>query len=331
MMLLTGGYEAVQSRAGWLEVKNAGTVSVGGHDRADFLHNMISNDVLGLDLLEGRRGTLLTPTGKMVAEFHYYRLPDSFLFTLQGWDVDHFVNILGSYIIVDDVTLEVWTERFASFSIQGASSGTVVEDLIGVRSIPKPARATRGNWQGHEFLAIDRPDIGDRGYFLLIAQAGREALRQALVGLHGQGIEEVTPAEFSLLRLERGCPLAGTDMTRDSNPLEAGLDDAISLEKGCYVGQEVIAKATHIGGMPRRLVRVRFEGEIAVKAGSTLQVNGSERSIGQVTSCNWSPRLGAVIALARLRSRFAHEGQQVETANEAGLQVTGTVVNDFLG
>ena len=97
-------------------------------------------------------------------------------------------------------------------------------------------------------------------------------------------------------------------MTPETNPLEAGLIEAIDYEKGCYVGQEVIARATHIGGIPRKLVQVRIDSDSPVAAGASVFAEGQDRAVGRITRSAESPRLEAVIAMARVRTAFATGG-----------------------
>ena len=316
------GYRAVRESVGWRQLSERGFVAVRGPDRVDFLHNMISNDVEGMTIGQGRHGTLLTPTGKMVADFHYYLLEGLVLLTLSLERIAPLLATLDGYIVMDDVTLEDLTPTRVTFSIQGPAS----EELVGGwlnEAPPRVGFAREIGFEGSLLWWVNRPSLGEQGSELFVDPAVADQVTSHLEGMAGAGVVRVSDQTWALLQLEEGQPRFGVDIDETSNPLEAGFHDAISFEKGCYVGQEVIARATHIGGIPRRLVRVELDGEIGVPAGAALLTSDGERRVGVVTSCRWSPVNERVIGLARVRTKAAASGTvlQGEAGNGSLIQV----------
>ncbi len=133
------------------------------------------------------------------------------------------------------------------------------------------------------------------------------------------------PEAAESLRLERGIPRFGVDFTERNNPVEAGLQYAISFTKGCYVGQEVVSKATYVGGVSRRLVRLRIAEESAAPAGTDIIDDGGKK-VGVVTSSAYSPEFRSAIAFGYVKSRFACPGIQVAAAYPGGRLVEAEVM-----
>ena len=118
-----------------------------------------------------------------------------------------------------------------------------------------------------------------------------------------------------LLRLERGIPVFGIDMDESNNPIECGLDDAISFDKGCYVGQEVVSKATYVGGVGRYLRPLLIATDHSVPSGAQV-LSDDGKSIGHVTSSAFSPAFGRTVALAFVKRTFAQPGQRLRIGFE---------------
>jgi folate-binding protein YgfZ len=151
--------------------------------------------------------------------------------------------------------------------------------------------------------------------FCLYLEPSRE--REVIAALVEAGAREVSHEAIEAARIEAGYPVFGVDMTDDTIPLEAGIEDrAISMTKGCYVGQEVIIRVLHRGHgrVARKLVTLRIEGG-PPQRGARLFV--ADRDIGFVTSAAMSPRLGS-IAMGYVHRDFVAPGTALEAAADAG-------------
>jgi folate-binding protein YgfZ len=162
-------------------------------------------------------------------------------------------------------------------------------------------------------------DTGEPGYDLLIDTAGADALRGELQAKGAVGLDRGTA---DALRIEAGVPVFHRDMDEETIPLEAGIEPrAISLTKGCYVGQEVIIRVLHRGHgrVARKLVGLTFDHDTVAASGDTIQADGKD--VGRVTSSTWSPALKRAIALGYVHRDFLAPGTPV-TVNGAAAQVT---------
>jgi folate-binding protein YgfZ len=193
-----------------------------------------------------------------------------------------------------------------------------------------PAARGIGDWPGYrnvraEFNAVPavvaRVDqLGVPGVCIYVAPAEEAAL---LAALHAAGAVPADEAALEAARIEAGYPLFGVDMTEDTIPLEAGIEQrAISFSKGCYVGQEVIIRVLHRGHgrVAKKLMALRVEGA-APALGAKLFAGG--REVGTITSAAGSPRHGA-IALGYLHRDFIAPGTAVEVETD-GARTTATV------
>jgi len=155
---------------------------------------------------------------------------------------------------------------------------------------------------GHDDLDVPAVDV-----------VGSTVLCDTLMDeLRDAGVTTLGPMAIEALRIEAGTPRFGTDMTADTIPLEAGIEGrAISMTKGCYVGQEVIIRILHRGHgrVARRLVRLTVDSAVVPPMGSSLAVDG--REVGVITSAAYSPRLDRAVALAYIHRDFAETGSTV--------------------
>lgn len=301
------GYRALQQGTTWRDQSERGKVSVTGADRITFLHSMISNDVSGLAEYQGRYGTFLTSTGKVVADFYYYRLPEQVLIDLSPTTSSNFIATLEQYIIMDEVALHDVSVAWRHFSIQGPGSREFLTEIVDVSPPEQLGKVQPCNWEGHEILWIRRDELSTPGYEILLPADGGTDFASLLD--ESRAIE-IGLEVYDVARLERGIPLFGRDVTGKNNPLEARLDEAVSLSKGCYIGQEVIARATHIGGVPRLLTKLLLEG-VQVPEGGSRVLTPDGKEAGKVTSAAYSPRLEKVIALAYIKRALIEEGARM--------------------
>ncbi len=322
-------YRAVQSGLAWRDLSGRMKIGVLGPDRVEFLHAVISNDVLSLPDFAGRYGALLTATGKIVADFDYYRLPEALMIDVSRELGARLVTLLEGYIIMDDVTLEDWSGRFAHFAFDGPGAPGFLLELLGGPIPESIRRIVVVRWEEIPVWLIRKNLVSDFGFELLVPASGAPGFRQRMEAL-GREMEcvELGPAALDVLRLERGIPLNGVDFSERNNPLEAQLTEAYSLEKGCYPGQEVVAKATNIGGVARLLVPVLFSGERPPSTGAALYSNAG-KEIGRITSAGFSPRLNRAIGLALVKRASAGVGSRYEVESASEERLEGEIVASF--
>ena len=173
----------------------------------------------------------------------------------------------------------------------------------------QPRQFLELNRNGDRLVLIGHEDLGIPA---IDAVGGASACEALARDLRDAGVQPLGAMAVEALRIEAGTPRFGVDMTGDTIPLEAGIEGrAISMTKGCYVGQEIIIRILHRGHgrVARRLAGLMVDGTLVPPAGSTLAVDG--REVGTITSAAFSPRLGRAIALAYLHRDFVGAGTAV--------------------
>jgi folate-binding protein YgfZ len=323
-------HTAVQESVGLLDLTDRGKIEVTGPDRITFLHSMISNDVVELPELAGRYGTLLTAWGKIVSDFFYYKLPGTVLVDVSKDLLSLMKETLEKYIIMDEVELADLSAHKAHFSLQGPRASDLVERLFG-KSIPSgPHGVGKVDWEGNSLWLIAKPELAESGCELIVPTAIVDSLKTAILREgNSLGLVEIFQEARNILRLEAGIPWYGEDMDENRYPMEARLETAISLTKGCYVGQEVVSKAIHIGGVSKLLMGLRIN-QPAVPAKNTRVLNDDGTQIGTITSAVFSPRFEHPIALAYLKSKFALPGEVCQVEADDGETVTAEIVEKFV-
>jgi folate-binding protein YgfZ len=302
-------YRAITESCGLLDRSERGKLALTGADAASFLQGQVSNDVESLPEGSGCYAAFLTPKGKMLGDLRILNAGDELLLDTERVALQPLFNMIRRFSIGYRVELHKRTLERGLLSLVGPAAGAVAsaadlpseEHAHAVVSVPgTPVRAR----------AI-RTDVG----IDLLCDAGEVgALRAALEEAGAIGVGE---AAIECLRVERGRPRYGIDLDDTVIPQEAGLNErAVSFTKGCYVGQETVARL-HYRGKPNRRLRGLRLSEPA-ESGAELSFEG--RSVGRLASVAQSPRFGP-IGLALVR-REAPPGSTVSVGDGVTGQVT---------
>ncbi len=294
-------YRAVRQAVGVSDLSHRGTVRVTGLHRQRFLQAMISNNVEALEPGQGCYATLLTNKGKLVADFVVYADADAYWIDIEPGLAPTLIQALDFFIIADDVTLSDVTAEWGLISVQGPDADELLMLTCG-QEVPSLSRFSHTDCRiaGQEARLIARSHTGEDGYQLMAPMAALPALWEALwEHRHTYELRAVGYEALEVLRIEAGIPVFGRDMTEETIPIEANLTDAISYTKGCYVGQEVIARLDARGHVNRRLMGLRLEGDVLPQAGDVIA--SPDREVGWVTSAAFSPALQQPIAMGYIR------------------------------
>jgi tRNA-modifying protein YgfZ len=292
---LDGQYRALREEAGFLRRTRAAVV-VRGPDAAEYLQGQLTNDIEVIERERGGYAALLDRKGHLQADMRVLHLENGEIWLdLEPGPAPAVLKHLSSYSIGRDVEVEDVSERWAITSLIGPRA----RELAGFDGLgPEHAQRFR-DWDGAEVLAV-ATDVG----LDLITSA--EAAASIADLLAAAGAAEVSEAAAEIIRVESGRPRFGLDMGPESMPAEAGITDrAVDFEKGCYIGQEPVARL-HYRGKPNRTLRgLRLSGP--AKHGDRLVLG--DREVGTVGTPSLSPALGP-IALAIVR-REAAEGDRL--------------------
>lgn len=267
---LTAEVQALEEGRAFVVHGGAEVTHVEGRDARAWLQDIVTADLERLEPFGSRRSLLLTPTGRIRADFHVLGTgeADGGSFIVQPADQPGRIgNLLSPYILSSDVVLAPTDLVLVSVSAEGADH-----------------EVARGPW---------RPSVLGGGFDLLVDDAAAQSRRD----LGSAGLVEVGPDAVEAWRIHRGVPRFPVDLDEDSLPAEATLDDGVVIDrsKGCYLGQESVAKVRNLG-RPTRVV-LPLEASGPAQAGEAVLAEGVE--IGVVTSANTLGRRTAVIVRVR--------------------------------
>ena len=317
--MISAGYAAARRGAALIHRADRARILVSGKDRASYLHGLLTNDVQSLTAGGGCYAAYLTAQGRMISDLWVYELGDVILLSLGRDRAATVLEKLDQFIFSEDVQLGDVTDTFASVAIVGPGAAAIVDHAIALVDPPGTVALLaehgnlRGTFDGSSAIVLRVTDTGVPGYEIVVEADRLPALRAVLLE---QGAVDVDPATAETLRIEAGVPKFHVDMDEETIPLEAGIEArAISLTKGCYVGQEVIIRVLHRGHgrVAEKLVGLKLSGTDVPARGTT--VTADNREIGRVTSAAFSPTLDSPIALAYLKRDFIEPGTRVLLAS----------------
>lgn len=312
----------VQRGVGLFRLTDRGLVQIGGGDRVRWLDGMLTNDVTSLVAGPDRSGcyaALLTHQGRIVSDIHVTVREGAFWLEMSAQAVPAVIERFDRHIIADDVTVEDIGAATEWLGLEGHNSAPLIAAFAGGELRIEPDCWTEVPTDPCR-VAVARWGAAAGGYRLLIPAGHREAVAGELSRLAaGMGFVEAGPEVLEILRIDAGTPRFGAELDESVLPAEAGLERAISTTKGCYIGQEVVARMASRGRTSHRLVGLRFETAAAV-VGEPVRRDASpdSKKIGEITSVCVSPRDGP-IALAFVRSAHAATGSVVHTAGQQAI------------
>ena len=312
-------HRCVRSAAGLIDLSHRGKLKLTGEYRTPFLHGMITNDVKGLRHGQGHYAVLMTAQGQTLADLKVYCRPEYFLLDVDAGLEKKVRETLDRYLISEDVDIEDVTEQLSAIAISGRASGEVLGSIL---ETDLSGLEPYGSAQERDHLVVRWEDTGEIGYVLYTHPEKAEEMWNRIQS-SGKDVKPVGLSALDLLRMEAGIPVCGVDIEERSTPIESSIPHAVSLDKGCYVGQEVISKMTNLGKPRRHLVGFVFEGDVLPSAGD--RVTKDEVEIGRVTSSIFSPSLNAIIAFGYVKRDCNEPGSQVEVLSE-GSGMKGKIV-----
>ena len=283
-------YRALRSGYGVVQLADWSSVTLRGADRQAFLSNFCTNDVKRLAPGEHCEAFITNVKGKIIGHGLVHCRVSELVFVSVPAQAPKIIAHLERYIIREDVQLRDTTaERKYLLIAGGESAGAGLNGETWIR------------WR-----LLHVPFCG-----LLEATPDRLSLVQQ--ELNASGATSCGGEVFDALRIESGTPLFGVDFDEENLPQEVGRDElAISFTKGCYLGQETVARIDALGHVNQRLVGVRFAGPKVPEAKSKLTHEGTPA--GHVTSAAYSPQLSSPLALAMVRRQSLAPGSQLESA-----------------
>jgi folate-binding protein YgfZ len=314
--VFSDSYRALKEAAAIGAVAPRTAIGVSGKDRAAYLQGLLTNDVQALEAGTGCYGAWLTPQGRMLTDLHIFESGDMILLDVPVGAGPATLQRLDQFLFSEDVQFADLSEALTSVWLHGPQAGALLGQLLTVDGLNQWAeyQNARAEFSGSPVVVARVSQLGVPGFCVYVEASRAEDLKQAL---RAAGATPADPAAIETARIEAGYPLFGVDMTEDTIPLEAGIEGrAISLSKGCYVGQEVIIRVLHRGQgrVARRLIALRIDADPPSRG---AKIWSGDREVGFVTSAAPASRSGTV-ALGYVHRDFVEPGTRVEIDGGSG-------------
>jgi tRNA-modifying protein YgfZ len=279
------------------DLSSRAKLRMSGSDRVRFLNGQVTNDVRKAREDAVVRACVLNAKGKIDADVTIVASGESFLIDADADAREQLAARLERYVIADDVQIEDVTDEFTLFHATGTTIPTLADGAL---------------------LTASADRFGARGVDIWISRDRHEA---ALRELSTQ-LPTCDADCAEVLRIERGIPRWGAELTNEIIPAEANLEgSAIDFAKGCYIGQEVISRMKMSGQTNKRLCGLLPISGAAIAAGMRLVADGKD--VGRITSFAQSPRLGRMIALGFVKRGFQEPGTQLDVQPGDGTGLAG--------
>ena len=326
-LLLTFGdvpaeYAAGREATVLFDATDRGLVRASGEERADFLHRILSNDVRSLEAGQRNRNLLLSPKGKIVHAFDLEVEADEIRLATPAGEAAALIAAVDMFHFTEAIELADASASTAPLDLSGPTAGATIEQVLGRAVSSETGRVESIEWNGLAVRVAARPVAGSAGWTLDAGPEGAGALWDALIE---NGARPAGRIAWDCLRVEAAAAEPGQDVDDSVYPQEARWEQAFSLDKGCYIGQEVVAKIDTYGGLNKRLCALRVDHDDPVATGERLfkQDGDDRRDLGVVTSWAYSFELDAGLVLAYVKRKHQAVGTAFELGEGRG---TATIV-----
>lgn len=365
-------YASIRKSAGIIDLPHRATLRATGADRLDFLNRMLTQQLAGVEAWSARRSFLTNRQGRLVADLSVVHLPEETLIDVDLLASGPTLELLNQFLFSEDAAFEDATASLHRLAIHGPTALPLLATLVEADA-DAPALDTLGEAQatrvrlGERAVIVHRHDVaGVPGYVLTVRASDAVAVYTAITAIgvepehdHVEAKDRAAPAHpfklrqigwhaLNIARIEAGTPLFNIDFGPGNLPAETGvLDDRVSFTKGCYPGQEVVARMRNLGHPKQTLVALRVEHdgegggegegvEAQPQTGASIFEAGAgegARAVGAVTSSAHAPMLSsAIVCFGQVKWSVAERaGERVEIETRgagnggAGTRVRATI------
>ena len=319
-------YAALRDTASVLDLSFRGRLSLAGTDRQRFLNGQVTNNVKDLKSGEGCYAALVTAKGKMVSDLNIYCLADELLLDFEPGLTSAVTERLEKFVIADDVQVVDGGTHYGLLSVQGPKSAQIVNLGLGLSLPEKPFRfvSVKEPTLG-EIYCMNQPRVGTTGFDLFVPLGALSAAADKLIAaaktVNGRACGWQA---LEMARIEAGIPRFGADMDETNLAPEAGIEErAISYSKGCYTGQEVIARIRTYGQVAKSLHGLLLADDLTELPKRGDKLFHGDKEAGFITSALASPTFRRNIALGYVRRDWNEPGTELRVrAQERDSPVT---------
>jgi folate-binding protein YgfZ len=322
-------HAALTKTAGVLDLSFRGRICLTGADRVRFLNGQVTNNVKDLRAGQGCHAALVNAKGKLQADLNIACLPEELLLDFEPGLTEMITQRLEKYIIADDVQVVDAAPHYGLLSVQGPKAETVIRSLglpIEIPAQPMQIASSKDATLGEIYL-LNHPRLETSGFDLFVPTASLGAVMDKLIAAAREvSGRAVGWRALEAARIEAGIPRFGVDMDETNLAPETGIASrAISYSKGCYIGQEVIARIRTYGQVAKALRGLRLADDLKQLPARGDKLFHAGKEAAYITSALTSPALGLNIALGYVRKEANQLGTKL-TLLTAGAESAAEIV-----
>lgn len=311
-------YANVRERgAGIIDLSLRGRFQLTGSEVVQFLNGLITNDMKTLAENQWMPAIFPNVQGRLLAYVRVVRIRDGFLIDTEATTHDAVLKTIERFTLAGDFHVADITKQTAMLSVQGKQAAELVGTVLG-----KTVSELSGNgvveieWQQQTLTVLRASHTAENGYDII---AGANQATVLLEALTNAGARPIGYEALERLRIEAGVPRYGVDMDETNVVTETGLDEAVSYTKGCYIGQEIIARIKYRGHVAKKLVGLAFDRALKVEMDNEPRIKSADdKEIGRLTSVTLSPHLGFTIGLGYVKYDYLAAGTELRVTSSSG-------------
>jgi aminomethyltransferase len=317
-------YRAVrEGGAGVIDLSSRGRLLVSGSEAVMFLNGLITNDMKTLAVNSWMPAAFPNVQGRLIAAVRIIHREDGFLIDTEGVSLEAVAKLLERFILAGDFRVKDLTSETAILSVQGHKAAEVMRHTLGAAAanVAREQVAIAPLDHGGNVNVIRATHTGEDGFDLFVDTQEAEGLRNLLIDA---GASPLGSETAETLRIEAGIPRFGLDMDETRVITETNLDDAVSFTKGCYIGQEIIARIKYRGHVAKKLTGLLLEQNTRLESGARI-LSSDHKEIGSITSSTVSPSLKRTIALGYVKYDYLEPGTRVRGVSATAAETPATI------
>lgn len=305
-------YLTTQEGVAVLNFSSAGKLEVSGQNAVQFLNGLVTNDVKSLAPGRGALAAFLNIHAKLLALCRIYQTGSQFLLELDGGNREKVFRNLSRFVPAGGFFVNDVSDELALISLQGPRAAEMISALTGAPVGAEAYSNIERRLASATVRVATHARCGRHGFDLFVARTDAAIVWKEITASGAPfGARAVGAHAFEIARIEFGIPKEPEDVNENHILLEAGFEEAISYTKGCYLGQEIIARIHWRGQPAKRLMGLRIEGA-EVPARGTALYGADEKKVGEVTSSSMSPKLKKIIALGYVHRYYVTPGTRLK-------------------
>lgn len=286
-------YVAIHQKVGVLDLSNRCKVEFRGTDARSFLHHLTSQDIKNLSVGTMSYALLLDAKARILADFFIWSLSDSLIAETEPFLRQKVLDRFSASLITEQVQIKDCSDDFRLIDVQGPLAWSLLDHLGSL----EPFGAIVGK-RASDHYALLIPNASHKNFYSHLMKIGQPL-----------GLVAIDPDVEEIIRIEEGIPHYGKDFSEENLPPEARLFRAISYNKGCYPGQEIVARLKTYGGIRRQLVGLKIhDQEVPLE---DAKIFDSQTQVGWITSSCFSPKWQGPLAMGYVQRSYAEQGRKL--------------------